>query len=347
MLSIAVQFEELSITRTASITDEKLGVVMTMKIDAAEVAKVFSDLKLPAAFKAYEQQLGDPGAMKLDFGDRVALILRAELASRTQKRIQRRIKESGICDSMVGLDNTIFTPDRGMDETYVRELARCEWLAAEEPSWILITGKSGTGKTWIMKSLIKAAAERQYRCRYVKTRDLMEDIAIAVDEKRFSRLADQLDRYDLIGLDDFNLLKAKDEVREAMLELFDRRWNKRGLIISSQYPFDQWYEYIGGRGDQRDAMMGAGDQQQASRGSSVLVDNIRWQSYLSSMTSAEAEEWGVDDDQRRFFVRFGVSKANYGAPFADRWFRRHDGGVLKPAVLERQRKSKGVPRGEA
>lgn len=184
---------------------------MTMKIDAAEVAKVFSDLKLPAAFKAYEQQLGDPGAMKLDFGDRVALILRAELA-------------------------------------------RCEWLAAEEPSWILITGKSGTGKTWIMKSLIKAAAERQYRCRYVKTRDLMEDIAIAVDEKRFSRLADQLDRYDLIGLDDFNLLKAKDEVREAMLELFDRRWNKRGLIISSQYPFDQWYEYIGGRGDQRDAM---------------------------------------------------------------------------------------------
>ena len=51
MLSIAVQFEELSITRTASITDEKLGVVMTMKIDAAEVAKVFSDLKLPAAFK--------------------------------------------------------------------------------------------------------------------------------------------------------------------------------------------------------------------------------------------------------------------------------------------------------
>ncbi|GAB0146981.1 hypothetical protein EsHS_00007364 [Epichloe bromicola] len=69
------------------------------------------------------------------------------------------------------------------------------------------------------------------------------------------------------------------------------------------------------------AMMGAGDQQQASRGSSVLVDNIRWQSYLSSMTSAEAEEWGVDDDQRRFFVRFGVSKANYGAPLSH---VRHD-----------------------
>ena len=129
------------------------------------------------------------------------------------------------------------------------------WMKKKNRKPLIIQGARQVGKTWIMKSLIKAAAERQYRCRYVKTRDLMEDIAIAVDEKRFSRLADQLDRYDLIGLDDFNLLKAKDEVREAMLELFDRRWNKRGLIISSQYPFDQWYEYIGGRGDQRDAMM--------------------------------------------------------------------------------------------
>jgi len=98
------------------------------------------------------------------------------------------------------------------------------------------------------------------------------------------------------------------------------------------------------------SMAGAGDQQQASRGSSVLVDNIRWQSYLSGMTQAEAEEWGVDEGQRGFFVRYGVSKANYGAPFQECWLRRHEGGVLKPAVLERQKrqplaKLKSVARG--
>lgn len=92
------------------------------------------------------------------------------------------------------------------------------------------------------------------------------------------------------------------------------------------------------------AMMGAGDQQQASRGSSVLVDNIRWQSYLAGMTQTEAEEWGVDDDQRGYFVRYGVSKANYGTPFAERWFRRHEGGVLRPAMLEKRRQTKRAPR---
>ena len=95
------------------------------------------------------------------------------------------------------------------------------------------------------------------------------------------------------------------------------------------------------------AMMGAGDQQQASRGSSVLVDNIRWQSYLAGMTVGEAEEYGVDDTQRGYFVRFGVNKANYGAPFGDRWLRRHEGGVLLPAVLHKQNKSKGSQRDEA
>ncbi|RWT33076.1 helicase RepA family protein [Aeromonas caviae] len=94
------------------------------------------------------------------------------------------------------------------------------------------------------------------------------------------------------------------------------------------------------------AMAGAGDQQQASRGSSVLVDNIRWQSYLSSMTTAEADEWGVEQGQRRFFVRYGVSKANYGAPFPERWLRRHEGGVLKQAKLEQTQKGRGQ-RGKA
>lgn len=89
------------------------------------------------------------------------------------------------------------------------------------------------------------------------------------------------------------------------------------------------------------------EYEKSASGSVYLIksDKGYWLPGGFGYTSNKAE--AVDDDQRRFFVRFGVSKANYGAPFADRWFRRHDGGVLKPAVLERQRKSKGVPRGEA
>jgi RecA-family ATPase len=81
------------------------------------------------------------------------------------------------------------------------------------------------------------------------------------------------------------------------------------------------------------AMGGMGDMQQASRGSSVLVDNIRWQAYLAGCSKDEAKRLGIDEEMRGYFVRAGVSKQNYGPPVADVWMRRAEGGVLIPAEL--------------
>ena len=78
------------------------------------------------------------------------------------------------------------------------------------------------------------------------------------------------------------------------------------------------------------ALNGQTDQQQASRGSSALVDNARWQSYLSVMSLDEAARFKVNIDQRDRYVRFGVNKVNYAAPIVPRWFRRGEGGVLFP-----------------
>jgi RecA-family ATPase len=96
------------------------------------------------------------------------------------------------------------------------------------------------------------------------------------------------------------------------------------------------------------AMNGQGDMQQASRGSSVLVDNIRWQMYLAGCTKDEAKTLGVDEAMRGYFVRTGVSKQNYGPPVADVWMRRVEGGVLVPADFAHSSISmkKGGRRGE-
>lgn len=59
------------------------------------------------------------------------------------------------------------------------------------------------------------------------------------------------------------------------------------------------------------ALNGQGDEQQASRGASVLTDNIRWQSFLSGMTEAEADD--LDIPNRKHYVKFGTSKINYGS----------------------------------
>lgn len=82
------------------------------------------------------------------------------------------------------------------------------------------------------------------------------------------------------------------------------------------------------------AMNGQGDMQQASRGSSVLVDNIRWQMFLSGCTKEESKGFQIQEERRGFFVRVGVSKQNYGPPVQEIWMERKEGGVLAPAHLE-------------
>lgn len=89
------------------------------------------------------------------------------------------------------------------------------------------------------------------------------------------------------------------------------------------------------------AREGQTDQQQAARGASALIDNARWCGFVAKMTNDEArrlsdrayDQQPIDNDRLGFFVRFGVSKQNYGATPTDRWYERRDGGVLVPVEL--------------
>lgn len=106
------------------------------------------------------------------------------------------------------------------------------------------------------------------------------------------------------------------------------------------------------------ALSGQGGAQQAARGSSVITDNARGQFFLSTMTEADTNEGSdylfdlgapgklsriplhsVDDEGREMrtrYVRFGVAKSNYAAPWPDIWLRREDHGVLVCADIRKK-----------
>lgn len=76
------------------------------------------------------------------------------------------------------------------------------------------------------------------------------------------------------------------------------------------------------------ALNGIADLQQAARGSSVFVDNARWLAFVAAMSPEEARAQRLDDEDRRRYLRWGVTKQNYGAPVAQKWYQRGEGGVL-------------------
>lgn len=92
-----------------------------------------------------------------------------------------------------------------------------------------------------------------------------------------------------------------------------------------------------------------GDLQHAARGASALIDNSRWCGYLTKMTEAEAgklsdrmDRQPIGKDQASYYVRYGVSKQNYGGPLNERWYQRTAGGILKQVWLkDAAKKGKG------
>ncbi len=94
------------------------------------------------------------------------------------------------------------------------------------------------------------------------------------------------------------------------------------------------------------AMNGDGDKQQSSRGSSVFVDEARWVAFLQTMTGEEAKAFGYNDDERKHYVRYGVTKANYCPPQLDVWLRREEGGVLVRHEYEMRKSAQAAGAGK-
>ena len=73
----------------------------------------------------------------------------------------------------------------------------------------------------------------------------------------------------------------------------------------------------------------SGNQQYASRGSSVLVDNVRGQFNLFEITNKKAKELGIQEEEKWRYIQLSSSKLNNAEKYSDIIFERQKGsGVL-------------------
>ncbi|MEX2531433.1 MAG: AAA family ATPase [Gemmatimonadota bacterium] len=78
-----------------------------------------------------------------------------------------------------------------------------------------------------------------------------------------------------------------------------------------------------------------GGGQEIVRGSTALVDGVRWVATLQRLRRDQAKDYGLQEDEASRYLRFEIPKSNYSPPFSGMWLRREAGGVLVPAALEK------------
>jgi DNA replication protein DnaC len=200
-------------------------------------------MRLSGMAEALLEQKQQAGARKLDFDERLGLLVDAEYLHRQNRQQERRLREAKLRQSQASLEDFDAPLKRGLDLSLLRELMRCQWI--DEHQNILITGLTGVGKTYFACALGQLACRRGNRVLYRRTPRFLDELTMARADGTLPRLLAKLARFDLLILDDWGLAKLRDQDRRDLLEVIDDRDAARSTVLASQIPVEKWHDYLG------------------------------------------------------------------------------------------------------
>jgi DNA replication protein DnaC len=104
---------------------------------------------------------------EFSFEERLGLLVEREVVERASKRLVTRLKFASLRQNATVEDlNT--RAARGLDKALFAKLATGDWIARRQD--LLITGKTGTGKSWLACALGQKAAVTIDRCSIIACR---------------------------------------------------------------------------------------------------------------------------------------------------------------------------------
>jgi DNA replication protein DnaC len=141
------------------------------------------------------------------------------------------------------VEDVDYRTPRGLDRGLFLKLAGCDWVRARHN--LLITGKTGLGKSWLACALGQKACREDLSTAYYRVPRLFSALAMARADGRYARVLRQIAKVDLLILDDWGPETLNADQRRDLLEIIDDRHEMRSVIMTSQIPVKHWYEIIG------------------------------------------------------------------------------------------------------
>jgi DNA replication protein DnaC len=174
-------------------------------------------------------------------------VLGADVGSKVEGRIERRLVNSGLRERKT-LEAFDWNFQPSLDKAFLLELARLDFVRRRDD--LVITGKSGTGKSHLLKAFGLRACEQAISLRYARCVDLLDDLYAGLADNTYARRLKAWARPDLLIIDDVGLgqVKMRDDEPTAahtLFNLIDRRQGRASTAVTSNIALSDWGRYLG------------------------------------------------------------------------------------------------------
>lgn len=200
-------------------------------------------LKLSGLAKALEIQeaRGDTRAFLVRLNDLVG----AELQRRADRGLSRRLCAAELPETSAVLADAWVQPGRGFGASDVSAWASARWVGKGRN--LLITGRPGTGRTWLACAVANAAASEGHTVKFWDAPDLLLAWFTAVEHNVLKAFKEKLLKVDLLVLDLWGCERVDEEDATALRRALEPRLKAgKSVLVASNLPPDTWPAWLGG-----------------------------------------------------------------------------------------------------
>ena len=196
-------------------------------------------LRFRGMARALRDQLAQPDMERLSFTERLGLLLDREISDRASRSLTARLRRAKLHQNAC-MEEIDFRTARGLDQQQLLQLVSCDWIRRHLN--VIITGPTGTGKSFLACALAHKACLEGYRVQYHQLSRLLEELSVARADGRYLKLLNTLRKLDVLILDDWGLMQLSQPQQEDLFHIIEDRIQKRSTIATSQLPVEHWHQ---------------------------------------------------------------------------------------------------------